>query len=89
MEMKKVNSGKLRAIGYDGRARRLRVQFDDGSLLEHVGVGDEIWRRLSTSAAAWSYYRDNIEEDFTSHKVASGSEAPAKQNPLDDLWEKP
>jgi KTSC domain len=30
MEMKKINSGKLRAIGYDSRARMLQVQFDDG-----------------------------------------------------------
>ena len=28
MEMKKINSGKLRAIGYDARARMLQVQLD-------------------------------------------------------------
>ncbi|MCR4298911.1 MAG: KTSC domain-containing protein [Gallionella sp.] len=31
MEMQKINSGRLRAIGYDARARMLQVQFDDGS----------------------------------------------------------
>jgi hypothetical protein len=87
--MKKINSGKLRAIGYDGRARLLHVQFDDGSLLEYAGVGDEIWRRLSDSGAAWSYYRDNIEEEFTARKIAGGADAQAKKNPLDDLWQKP
>jgi hypothetical protein len=30
MEMKKINSGRLRAIGYDARARLLRVPPDDG-----------------------------------------------------------
>jgi hypothetical protein len=89
MEMKKISAGKLRAIGYDARARRLRVQLDDGSMIEHSGVGDEIWRRLSGSGAAWSYYRDNIEEEFTARKVAVGDDAPAKTNPLDGLWEKP
>lgn len=89
MEMKKLNSGKLRAIGYDGRARLLHVQLDDGLLLEYAGVGDEVWRRLSGSGAAWSYYRDNIEEEFTARKIAGGTEAPAKKNPLDDLWRKP
>jgi hypothetical protein len=29
MEMKKINSGKLRAIGYDARARSLQVQLDN------------------------------------------------------------
>jgi hypothetical protein len=88
MEMKKINSGKLRAIGYDPRARLLRVQLDDGTTLEYSAVGDEIWRRLSSSAAAWSYYRDNVEEEFTARRVSSGQEAEPKKNPLDDLFGK-
>ena len=86
MEMKKINSGKLRAIGYDARARILQVQLDNGSTLQYSGVGEDIWRRLSTSAAAWSFYRDNIEEEFTVQR-ASGS-AAADKNPLDDLFKK-
>jgi len=89
MEMKKVNSGKLRAIGYDARARLLRVQLDDGSTLQYSGVGDEAWRRLSGSGAAWSYYRDNIEEEFTAQRVSADGTATPKKNPLDDLWQKP
>jgi hypothetical protein len=52
MEMKKINSGKLRAIGYDARARMLQVQLDDGSTLQYGGVGEDTWRRLSSSGAA-------------------------------------
>ena len=44
MDMKRINSGKLRAIGYESRQRVLRVEFADGSAIEHLGVGDEIWR---------------------------------------------
>ena len=87
MEMKKVSSGKLRAIGYDARARLLQVQLDDGSTLQYSGVGEEAWRRLSTSGSAWSFYRDNIEEEFAAKRV-SGS-APTGRNPLDDLFRKP
>jgi hypothetical protein len=87
MEMKKINSGKLRAIGYDARARVLQIQLDDGSMLQHSGVGEDTWRRLSNSGAAWSFYRDNIEEEFAAKRV-SGS-APAARNPLDDLFRKP
>lgn len=86
MEMKRINSGKLRAVGYDSRARTLRVEFDDGSVIEHSGVGDEVWRRLSTSAAAWSYYRDNVEEEFSARRVEAY--AAKKPNPLDDLFKK-
>jgi hypothetical protein len=87
MEMKKINSGKLRAIGYDGRERKLQVQLDDGSMLQYSGVGEDTWRRLSNSSAAWSFFRDNIEEEFASTRV-SGI-APAAKNPLDDLFRKP
>ena len=83
MEMKKINSGKLRAIGYDARTRILQVQLDTGSTLQHSGVSEDLWRRLISSGAAWSFYRDNLEEEFTAKKV-SGS-APAGKNPLDEL----
>ena len=87
--MKKINAGKLRAIGYDARARVLHVQLDDGSMVEHRGVGDEVWRKLSSSAAAWSYYRDVIEEEFTGQRIAGPAGTAQNKNPLDDLWQKP
>jgi len=85
MEMKKLNSGKLRAAGYDARMRVLQVQLDNGDTLQYLGVGEDLWRRLSTSASAWSCYRDNIEEEFTVKKVSS--QTPTGRNPLDDLFE--
>ena len=76
MEMKRINAGKLRAIGYDLRERILRIELDDGSAIDYSGVGQEVWHKLSTSASAWSYYRDNIEEEFTGKHGKAG----AKQN---------
>ncbi len=87
MEMKRINAGKLRAIGYDARERVLRVEFDDGSAIDYSGVGQEVWRRLSTSGAAWSFYRDNIEEEFTGRRGVARTQA---RNPmLDDLFRAP
>ena len=86
MDMKRINAGKLRAIGYSSRERVLRVEFDNGRSIEYSGVGEEIWRRLSTSASAWSYYRDNIEEEFSSRDVTNTPQK--KSNPLDDLFKK-
>lgn len=82
--MKKINSGKLLAIGYDARARILQVQIDNGETLQYSGVGEDIWRRFSSSGTAWSFYRDNIEDEFTVKRVSSS--APIGQNPLDDLF---
>jgi KTSC domain len=87
MEMKKINAGKLRAIGYDPRERLLRVEFEDGTAIDYSGVGTEVWRKLSTSGSAWSYYRDNIEEEFQGQRgtVKSGGKSQA----LEDLFKKP
>ena len=84
METKKINSGKLHAIGYDARLRTLRVELDNGNTLEYNGVGEDIWRRFSSSGAAWSFYRDNIEEEFAARRVSG--KAPTDKNPLDDLF---
>ncbi len=86
MDMKSINSGRLRAIGYDGSNRMLQVQLDDGSTLQYGGVGEDTWRRFSSSGAAWSFYRDNIEEEFTAKRVSG--KAPTGKNPLDDLFGK-
>ena len=84
MEMKKINSGRLRAIGYDACLRTLRVELDNGNTLEYSGVSEDIWRRFSSSGAAWSFYRDNIEEEFATKRVSG--KALADKNPLDDLF---
>jgi len=87
MEMKKINAGKLRAIGYDSRERILRVEFDDGSAIDYSGVGAEVWRKLSTSGSAWSYYRDNIEEEFSGRRGRAQPKATSQK--LEDLFKGP
>jgi len=86
MEMTRISAGKLRAIGYDAKTRTLRVQFDDGSALEYGGVGEDLWRRLRSSGSQWSFYRDNIEEEFTPKRVSA--KPSGGKNPLDDLFNK-
>lgn len=86
METRKISSGRLRTIGYDAGKRLLRVQLDDGTTLEYEGVGQEVWRRLSTASSAWSVYRDNVEEEFKARRVSAVSNSEPKKNPLDDLF---
>ena len=69
MDMKKVNAGNLRAIGYDEADRALRVELAGGALIEYSGVSPEVWRRLSTSSSMWSYFRDNIEENYSERRI--------------------
>jgi hypothetical protein len=85
MEMTKINTGKLRAIGYDISKRTLRVELDDGSALEYSNVGESIWQHFKGVGNQWSYYRDNIEEEYTGKRVSAKSATNGK-NPLDDLF---
>jgi len=85
MEMTKVNAGKLRAMGYDTSKRALRVEFDNGSALQFENVGESIWRNFKNSGNQWSFYRDNIEEEYTGNPVSTRTASSGK-NPLDDLF---
>lgn len=69
MEMKKVNGGKLRALGYDAAQRLLQVEMEGGAVLQYSGVSQETYRRLASSGAMASYFRDNIEEEYTVRRI--------------------
>lgn len=69
MEMKSVNAGSLRAIGYDASARVLRVEMSNGSLVEYTGVSEDTFRRFASSGSQWSFFRDNIEENYSERRV--------------------
>ena len=68
MEMKRMNGGSLRAAGYDERERKLVVELTSGTL-EFSAVPGEVWRRFSGASSPWSYYRDNIEEEYTARRI--------------------
>lgn len=67
--MKRVNAGNLRAIGYDPGGRALRVELANGSLVEYSGVSADTFRRLAESASMWSFFRDNIEENYSERRI--------------------
>ncbi len=68
MEMKTVNAANLRAIGYDAARRVLVVEQSSGTY-EFANVSAEVWRRFSQSSSIASFYRDNIEEEFTKRRL--------------------
>lgn len=68
MEMKKVNGGNVRAVGYDERSRTLRVELTTGTY-DYANISPELHRRLLNASAMSSFFRDNIEEEFTGRRV--------------------
>jgi hypothetical protein len=60
-----IRRGGIRSAGYDRSNRVLEIEFDTGSVIQHTAVGEEIARRFLASSAPASYYKDNIQEEFT------------------------
>jgi KTSC domain-containing protein len=68
MEMKRLTGGNLRAAGYDAGTRTLRVELTSGTF-EYGGISAETWRRFAGASSPWSFYRDNIEEEYAGKRV--------------------
>jgi hypothetical protein len=68
MEMKRLSGGNLRAAGYDDRRRVLVVELTSGTF-EYSGVTAETFRRLTSSSSPWSFFRDNIDEEYPAKRV--------------------
>jgi KTSC domain len=69
MERKKVNSSNIRTVGYDASSLTLEVELSDGTIWEYSRVPSEVHRRFMAAPTMISYYRDNIEEDYSRRRL--------------------
>jgi len=69
MERKKVSSSNLRSVGYDASTQTLEVELSDGSIWQYSKVPSEVYRRFMAAQSMVSYYRDNIEEDYSRRRI--------------------
>jgi hypothetical protein len=68
MEMRKVTGGNLRAVGYDERRRTLVVELTSGTF-EYGGVSGDTYRRMVGASSPWSFFRDNIDEEYPAKRI--------------------
>jgi KTSC domain len=69
IERKAIRRGGIKSAGYDRSNRILEIEFDNGSIIQHTAVGDEIARRFLASSAPASVYKDTIQEEFTIKRI--------------------
>jgi hypothetical protein len=69
VERKKVNSSNIRTIGYDPGTQTLEVELSDGTIWQYSRVPSEVHRRLMAAPTMISYYRDNIEDDYSRQRL--------------------
>lgn len=69
MERKRLSASNIRSAGYDARNRVLEIEFSNGGITQYNGVSEEVYRRLMNAPSPGSYFRDEIEENFTGKRV--------------------
>jgi hypothetical protein len=69
MDRKKVNSSGIRSIGYEASSQTLEVELADGSIWQYSKVPSEVHRRLTAAPSMVSYYRDNVEEEYSRRRL--------------------
>jgi hypothetical protein len=69
IERKPIRRGGIKSAGYDRASRVLEIEFDNGSVIQHTAVGEELARRFLSASSPASIYKDTIQEEFTVRRV--------------------
>ena len=69
MDRKRVNSAKLRSVGYDEKTRTLEIEMSNGQVYQYVGVFPEVYRRFMAAPNPSSFFDDKIAEEYTAKRV--------------------
>jgi hypothetical protein len=68
MERKRVNSSRIRSVGYDSNSQSLEVEFSDGRIVLYSGVSPEVHRQFMAAPSATSFFEDKIDESYPSRR---------------------
>ncbi|MGH8711920.1 MAG: KTSC domain-containing protein, partial [Burkholderiales bacterium] len=69
MERKSVNSSTIRSVGYELGSQTLEIEFTSGSIYQYSRVSPEIHRKLIAAPTIGSYFKNNIEDEFTAKRI--------------------
>ena len=69
MERKRVNSSKVRSVGYDENTRVLEVEMSTGQVFQYGGVYPEVYRRFMAAPNATAFFDDKIAEEYSAKRV--------------------
>ena len=69
MNRKRVNSSKLRSVGYDDATKTLEVEMSNGQVFQYSGVYPEVYRRFMAAPNPTTFFDDKIAEEYTAKRV--------------------
>lgn len=69
MQRKRVNSSKLRSVGYDEKTRTLEVEMSNGEVFQYGGVYPEVYRQFMAAPNPGAFFDDKIAEEYSARRV--------------------
>jgi hypothetical protein len=69
MQRKRVNSSRLRSIGYDEPSQTLEIEMSNGQVWQYWRVSPEVHRRFMAAPNPTSFFDDKIAEEYSSKRV--------------------
>jgi len=64
MEMIRVNSSAINAVGYDQTTQRMRITFEQGHSYDFCGVPVHVYEALMSSSSKGGYYNDHVRDRY-------------------------
>lgn len=64
MEMKKVNSSAIKAIGYDPITKRMKIDFIDSGIYEYCNVPQKLFNNFLSSSSKGKFFYEYISERY-------------------------
>ncbi len=69
MERRRVNSSKIRSVGYDEKTMTLEVELANGQVWRYANVYPEVHRRFMAAPNPTSFFEDRIAEDYAGKRL--------------------
>lgn len=69
MDRKRVNSSRIRSIGYDEKSMTLEIEMSNGQVFQYSRVYPEVHRRFLAAPNPTAFYDDKIAEEYTARRV--------------------
>ena len=64
MEMMRVSSSAISAVGYDAQNRRMKIAFVQGHTYDFCGVPHHVFDGLLRASSRGGYYNDYIKDRY-------------------------
>jgi KTSC domain len=74
MEMVRVNSSAISAVGYDENSRRMKIRFKQGDTYDFCRVPSNIFQGLLSARSKGTYYNDHIRDKYQTLKFMNKSQ---------------